>query len=107
MIRHDLMSPTPGTSFRRPNDTDSAEIVLYGSAPRSGGSDRLGRGGGARLSLWNDLQADLGVAFPLSYRAPGQSRAQRAFPVHAVERPEALPGTRRGALSPIVAIRLE
>lgn len=27
-------------------------------------------GGGVRLFLWDDLQADLGVAFPLSYRAP-------------------------------------
>jgi hemolysin activation/secretion protein len=30
-------------------------------------------GGGARFFLWNDLQADIGVAFPLSYRAPDNS----------------------------------
>ncbi len=28
-------------------------------------------GAGVRLFLWNDVQADLGVAFPLGYRAPG------------------------------------
>src|SRR5215470_7741626 len=27
-------------------------------------------GGGVRLFLWDDLRADIGVAFPLSYRAP-------------------------------------
>lgn len=27
-------------------------------------------GGGVRLFLWDNLQADIGVAFPLSYRAP-------------------------------------
>jgi hemolysin activation/secretion protein len=31
-------------------------------------------GGGVRLFLWDDLQADLGVAFPLSYRAPDNER---------------------------------
>ncbi len=30
-------------------------------------------GGGVRFFLWDDLQADLGVAFPLSYRAPDNS----------------------------------
>jgi len=30
-------------------------------------------GGGVRLFLWDGLQADLGVAFPLSYRAPDNS----------------------------------
>ena len=30
-------------------------------------------GGGVRFFLWNDLQADVGVAFPLSYRAPDNS----------------------------------
>jgi len=27
-------------------------------------------GGGVRFFLWDDFQADIGVAFPLSYRAP-------------------------------------
>jgi hemolysin activation/secretion protein len=30
-------------------------------------------GGGVRLFLWDGLQADIGVAFPLSYRAPDNS----------------------------------
>ncbi len=30
-------------------------------------------GGGVRLLLWDGLQADIGVAFPLSYRAPDNS----------------------------------
>jgi hemolysin activation/secretion protein len=35
-------------------------------------------GGGVRFSLWDDLRADIGVAFPLSYRAPGnESRNAR------------------------------
>jgi hemolysin activation/secretion protein len=35
-------------------------------------------GGGVRFLLWDDLRADLGVAFPLSYRAPGnESRNAR------------------------------
>jgi hemolysin activation/secretion protein len=31
-------------------------------------------GGGVRLFLWDDLRADIGVAFPLSYRAPDNDR---------------------------------
>jgi hemolysin activation/secretion protein len=31
-------------------------------------------GGGIRFFLWDDLQADIGVAFPLSYRAPDNTR---------------------------------
>jgi hemolysin activation/secretion protein len=35
-------------------------------------------GGGVRLFLWDDLRADIGVAFPLSYRAPNnESRNAR------------------------------
>jgi hemolysin activation/secretion protein len=31
-------------------------------------------GAGVRFFFWDDLQADIGVAFPLSYRAPDNSR---------------------------------
>src|SRR5216684_4303419 len=31
-------------------------------------------GGGVRFFLWDSLQADIGVAFPLSYRAPDNER---------------------------------
>jgi hemolysin activation/secretion protein len=31
-------------------------------------------GAGVRFFLWDDLQADIGVAFPLSYRAPDNPR---------------------------------
>jgi hemolysin activation/secretion protein len=35
-------------------------------------------GGGVRFFLWNDLLADIGVAFPLSYRAPdNETRSAR------------------------------
>lgn len=36
-------------------------------------------GAGIRLFLWDDLQADLGVAFPLSHRAPDNSRRDARF----------------------------
>ncbi len=36
-------------------------------------------GGGARFFLWNDLRADIGVAFPLSYRAPDNERRSARF----------------------------
>jgi hemolysin activation/secretion protein len=36
-------------------------------------------GGGVRLFLWDDLQADLGVGFPLSYRAPDNERRSARF----------------------------
>jgi hemolysin activation/secretion protein len=36
-------------------------------------------GAGVRLFLWDDLQADLGVAFPLSYRAPDNQRRSARF----------------------------
>jgi hemolysin activation/secretion protein len=36
-------------------------------------------GGGARLFLWDDLRADFGVAFPLSYRAPDNQRRSARF----------------------------
>ncbi len=36
-------------------------------------------GGGVRFFLWNDLRADIGVAFPLSYRAPDNERRTARF----------------------------
>ncbi len=36
-------------------------------------------GGGVRFFLWNDLQADMGVAFPLSYRASDNERRSARF----------------------------
>jgi len=36
-------------------------------------------GAGVRFFLWDDLQADLGVAVPLSYRAPGNERRSPRF----------------------------
>lgn len=36
-------------------------------------------GGGLRLFLWDDLQADFGVAFPLGYRAPDNERRHARF----------------------------
>lgn len=36
-------------------------------------------GAGARFFLWDDLQADLGVAVPLSYRAPDNRRRSPRF----------------------------
>ena len=36
-------------------------------------------GAGVRLFLWDDVQADLGVAVPLSYRAPDNERRSARF----------------------------
>lgn len=36
-------------------------------------------GAGVRLTLWNDLRADIGVAFPLSYRAPDNEARSARF----------------------------
>lgn len=36
-------------------------------------------GGGIRFFFWDDFQADLGVAFPLSYRAPDNSTRSARF----------------------------
>jgi hemolysin activation/secretion protein len=36
-------------------------------------------GGGIRFFFWNDFQADLGVAFPLSYRAPDNTTRTARF----------------------------
>jgi hemolysin activation/secretion protein len=44
-----------------------------GYAP-SDGISLTSAGGGIRFFLWDDLRADLGVAFPLSYRAPDNDR---------------------------------
>jgi hemolysin activation/secretion protein len=44
----------------------------------SDGVSLTSAGGGVRLFLWDDLRADIGVAFPLSYRAPNnESRNAR------------------------------
>jgi len=36
-------------------------------------------GGGIRFFFWDDFQADLGVAFPLSYRAPDNTTRSARF----------------------------
>jgi hemolysin activation/secretion protein len=36
-------------------------------------------GGGIRFFFWDDFQADLGVAFPLSYRAPDNTTRTARF----------------------------
>jgi len=45
----------------------------------SDGLSLTSAGAGARLFLWDDLQADLGVAVPLSYRAPDNERRSPRF----------------------------
>ena len=49
-------------------------------------------GGGVRFFLAEGLQADIGGAVPLTYRAPDNPDPQRAGAVLADERAEALPG---------------
>ncbi len=48
---------------------DSGVVWNDGFKP-SDGVTLTSAGAGVRLFLWNDLLADIGVAFPLSYRAP-------------------------------------
>ena len=49
--------------------TDSGVVWNDGYHPWDGLS-LTSAGGGIRFFMWDDLQADIGVAFPLSYRAP-------------------------------------
>ncbi len=53
--------------------TDSGLVWNDGYHPWDGLS-LTSAGGGVRFFLWDDLQADIGVAFPLSYRAPDNTR---------------------------------
>jgi hemolysin activation/secretion protein len=53
--------------------TDSGVVWNDGYHPWDGLS-LTSAGGGIRFPLWEDLQADIGVAFPLSYRAPDNTR---------------------------------
>jgi hemolysin activation/secretion protein len=53
--------------------TDSGVVWNDGYHPWDGLS-LTSAGGGIRFFLWDDLQADIGVAFPLSYRAPDNTR---------------------------------
>jgi hemolysin activation/secretion protein len=53
--------------------TDSSMVWNDGYHPWDGLS-LTSAGGGIRFFLWDDLQADIGVAFPLSYRAPDNTR---------------------------------
>jgi len=45
----------------------------------SDGLSLTSAGAGARFFLWHDIQADFGVAIPLSYRAPGNERRSPRF----------------------------
>lgn len=45
----------------------------------SDGASLTSAGGGVRLFLWDDLQADFGVAVPLGYRAPDNPRRSPRF----------------------------
>ena len=53
--------------------TDAGTVWNDGYHPWDGLS-LLSAGGGVRFFLWDDLQADIGVAFPLSYSAPDNQR---------------------------------
>jgi hemolysin activation/secretion protein len=57
------------TGFQLYSFVDSGLVWWDGVRP-SDGTALTSAGGGVRLSLGGDLQADLGVAFPLGYRAP-------------------------------------
>ena len=58
------------TGFQLHSFVDSGLVWWDGVRP-SDGTALTSAGGGVRLSLGGDLQADLGVAFPLGYRASG------------------------------------
>lgn len=58
--------------------TDAGAVWNDGYQLRDGLS-LTSAGAGVRFFLWDDLQADLGVAFPLSYRAPDNERRSAHF----------------------------
>ena len=55
-------------------------------------------GAGVRFFLGDDLQADIGVAAPLSYRAPDNTTRSARLLFSVVERLQALSGKGTGAL---------
>jgi hemolysin activation/secretion protein len=57
------------SGFQLYSFVDSGVVWNDGFRP-SDGVTLTSAGAGVRLFLWNDLLADLGVAFPLSYRSP-------------------------------------
>ena len=59
----------------------------------SEGSALTSAGGGVRLFLFDDWQADIGVAVPLELSRARQFKPQRAAAVLALQRVQALPGT--------------
>ncbi len=64
----------------------------------SDGLSLTSAGGGARFFLMDGLQADIGVAAPLTYRAPDNSRPRCTRAVLVDERAEALSGAGDDAL---------
>jgi hemolysin activation/secretion protein len=52
-------------------------------------------GAGVRFFLWDDLQADIGVAFPLSYRAPDNPRRDARLLFSVSNALKMCPGQRR------------
>jgi hemolysin activation/secretion protein len=56
-----------------------AGVVWNDGYRLSDGLSLTSAGAGIRLFLWDDLQADFGVAFPLSYRAPDNERRSARF----------------------------
>jgi hemolysin activation/secretion protein len=56
-----------------------AGVVWNDGYRLSDGLSLTSAGAGIRLFLWDDLQADFSVAFPLSYRAPDNERRSARF----------------------------
>ena len=63
------LSYTYWTGFQLYSFVDSGLVWLSGLRP-SDGTALTSAGGGVRMLLGGDLQADLGVAVPLGYREP-------------------------------------
>jgi hemolysin activation/secretion protein len=72
------------TGFQLYSFVDSGLVWWSGLRPTEG-TALTSAGGGVRLFLGGDLQADLGVAVPLGYREP-DNWAQSAFSVYSFKR---------------------
>jgi len=74
-----------------------AGVVWNDGYRLSDGLSLTSAGAGIRLFLWDDLQADFGVALPLSYRAPDNGRRSARF-LFTLSRLQTLPRARQGEL---------
>lgn len=78
-LRYDIgLHSTYLTGIQLYSFVDAGLVWNDGYKPTDGGT-LTSAGGGIRFNLWNDMLADVGVAFPLSYRAPDNDTRSARF----------------------------